>query len=81
MEHLEVLSCCIKLSPDTWIRVLPELFPKVSEVVTGNCEFIVPNGLLCLCVVLKGIELLVTSRTVFYQFQPEGVGIIFAYDF
>ena len=67
-EHLEVLSCCIEISPVTWIRVLLDFFPKVSEVVTGNREFIVPKRFTVFFGVLERYRTIGCIAHNFYQF-------------
>ena len=73
-EPLELPSCCIELSPATWVRVVLELFPKVSKVVTGNREFAAQKVLLCLLVVLRDMKLLVALRTILTSFSHRAVG-------
>ena len=67
-KHFEVLSCCIGLSPVTWIRVILELFSKVSEIVTGNREFIVPKRFAVFFGSLEGYRTIGRFADNFYKF-------------
>ena len=80
-EHLEVLSGCIELSPVTWIGVILYCFPKVSEIMTGNREFIVQKRFDVFVGGFEGHRTIGRFADIFYQFYPEGGGIILLYDF
>ena len=67
-ELLEVLSFSIELRPVTWVRVVLELFPKVSEVVSGNREFVVPERLAVFLCGLEGYGTIGGFKDNFYQF-------------
>ena len=73
-EPLEVFSCYIELRPVTCVRVVHGLFLRPRRLCLAMVSLSFQNSLLYLLVILKDMEISVSSCTVFTNYRQRAVG-------